>query len=101
MSAMRRREPTAPHKNETLDEVREQWQAGIQPDFHVQEGDRVRVIAGEHTGRTGRVVLKHDSHHHRIVAKLLALTPDQVRVVLDRTEEGAWSGVLPLSSLIK
>lgn len=65
--------------------------------FH--EGDRIIVAKGEFAGRRGRVALTHNSNH-QLVARLLALSPGLVRVVLDRDEnEGGWSGVLPVELL--
>lgn len=62
-------------------------------------GDRIVVIDGEHAGRFGRVMLTHDSDHHRLVVRMLRLTPERVHVALDRTELGGWSGVLPHTSV--
>lgn len=65
-----------------------------------REGDRVVVVSGEHTGRFGRVALTHDSKHHQLVARLLALSPERCRVMLDRHEDmGGWSGVLSIGDL--
>ncbi len=100
----RSREVTVPQVRETLEEVLEDWEHGRKPDFHVdshpslREGDRVVVTSGLHVGRRGRVVLTNDSQH-KLVVKLLGLTSELVRVVLDRSDTGSWSGVLPLRTL--
>lgn len=76
------------HFSDTLNRIR--W----------REGDRVIVVAGEHTGRFGRVMLTHDSTHHRLVAQMLALSADRCRVMLDRAGDlGSWSGVLAVAAL--
>ena len=59
----------------------------------VREGDRIVVIHGEHTGRHGRVTLTHQSEH-RVIVRMIGLRPGEIRVTLDRTDLGSWSGVL-------
>lgn len=63
-----------------------------------KEGDRIIVIEGRYKGRVGSIALTYDSEH-KIVAKLLALRADTVRIVLDRSPEGSWSGVVSVSEL--
>jgi hypothetical protein len=52
------------------------------PMHEIQEGNRVTVISGPFKGREGRIVLTWNGNH-RLVARLLRLTPGWTRVALD------------------
>lgn len=62
------------------------------------EGDRILVTDGVHLGRYGHVALTHTSRH-LIIVRMLGLHAGMVRVVLDRSAAGSWSGILPTASL--
>lgn len=62
-------------------------------------GARILVTDGLHLGRHGHIALTHTSPH-TIIVKMLGLHAGTVRVVLDRTEEGGWSGILPVEALV-
>ena len=51
----------------------------------LQEGSRIIVLDGEYEGRHGKVVLTHDGKQP-VLARLIGIRPEIVRVALDETQ---------------